>query len=429
MRLREVFRYELEYRLRRPSTWIYAGILLLLPMWITHAEYGGASTIHFNAPLRLADGALIVGVFGILISAALFGDAALRDVEVEMDQLLHTSPLSKTEYLGGRFLAALAVNAILLTGIPLGLFAAAQVPVLDPGQLGPFRPGAYLQPFLLFTLPNLVLVGAILFTIAALARHSLPVYLGAIGLLVGYVIALNYMGRIDDPMRAAMIDPIGIGTLERTTAYWTPAEQNTRLFFSGILVWNRVTWLAVAAATLALLHRTYWFAHDDGGGRRRARRTIVAPVSAPERAAPVTVPRVQHTFGLRTRARQTLAVTRNCLGESMASRWFIVVVLACTGLTWLWGHNVGDTVFDTRTWPVTFLVAETALSVRVAPLFFLLVALYAGELVWKERELGTAEIADASPVPEGAALLGRFLALVVMLVMFLAASLVGGILI
>ena len=40
-----------------------------------------------------------------------------------------------------------------------------------------------------------------------------------------------------------------------------------------------------------------------------------------------------------------------------------------------------------------------------------------------------AEIADAAPVPEGAALLGRFLALVAMLAAFQAASMVGGILV
>ena len=43
-------------------------------------------------------------------------------------------------------------------------------------------------------------------------------------------------------------------------------------------------------------------------------------------------------------------------------------------------------------------------------------------LAWKERELGTAEIADASPVPEGAALLGRFLALVALIMVSAAGT-------
>jgi MFS family permease len=39
------------------------------------------------------------------------------------------------------------------------------------------------------------------------------------------------------------------------------------------------------------------------------------------------------------------------------------------------GWNVGDTVFDTSTWPVTMLVAGTVLSQRVAPIVYGLVAL------------------------------------------------------
>lgn len=107
MRFREVFRYELEYRLRRPLTWIYVGIQTLLTLWVTFATFEGGSEF-FDAPVRLAGGAAIAGMAGILISAALFADAALRDVEAGMHPLLFTSRLSRTEYLGGRFLAALA---------------------------------------------------------------------------------------------------------------------------------------------------------------------------------------------------------------------------------------------------------------------------------------------------------------------------------
>ena len=59
---------------------------------------------------------------------------------------------------------------------------------------------------------------------------------------------------------------------------------------------------------------------------------------------------------------------------------------------------------------------------------WLVIALYAGELVWKDREVGAAEIADAAPVPTGVALLGRFLALVAIIAAFHAAFMAGGIL-
>ncbi|MFL6200759.1 MAG: ABC transporter permease, partial [Thermoanaerobaculia bacterium] len=48
--------------------------------------------------------------------------------------------------------------------------------------------------------------------------------------------------------------------------------------------------------------------------------------------------------------------------------------------------------------------------------------------MWKDREVGAAEIADAAPVPTGIALLGRFLALVAIIMAVHAAFLVGGVL-
>src|SRR5690606_26025531 len=114
VRFREVFRYELEYRLRSASTWVYAAVLfgLAFAFGLTASPFDAA--VHANAPAHVAFAALIVSLPGLAVTAALFGDAAVRDVQAGMDALLFTSPLRKAEYLGGRFLAVLAVNAALL---------------------------------------------------------------------------------------------------------------------------------------------------------------------------------------------------------------------------------------------------------------------------------------------------------------------------
>ncbi|MCI0433679.1 MAG: hypothetical protein L0271_08515 [Gemmatimonadetes bacterium] len=428
MKFREIFRYEVEHRLHGGSTWAYAGILFLVALWMFLATSDGVALI--NGPERVAGSSVLPGMFGMLISAALFGSAAARDVQAGMDQLLYTSPVRKADYLGGRFLGALFINAVMLVAIPLGFLAATGlVARFDPESLGPFSLAAYVQPYFLFLLPNLVLVGAVLFTIGMLARHVLPVYLGTIGIFIGYVVALNYAGRIRNPVLSALVDPFGLVTLEQVTRYWTEAERYTRLLgLPAALAWNRAFWISVAAASLAFLHRGFRFAHAVEGGRRRTKQQIpVAPET--ERARAVEVPRVAGSFGFRTTVRQTFAVAANSLAEVAASRWFVVVLLACVGLPLLWGWNVGDTVFDTSTWPVTLLVTEEVLSGRSIALFYVLIIIFAGELVWKEREVGVAEIADAAPLPDGAPLLGRCLALFAMILMFQAGSMVGGMLI
>ncbi|HEX6588566.1 MAG TPA: M1 family aminopeptidase [Longimicrobiales bacterium] len=429
MKLREVYRYELEHRVRSGATWAYAVILLLLATWMYLATTDGASASNLaNAPERLAGAAVLPGMFGMLISAALFGDAALRDVQSGMDPLVYASPVTKLEYLGGRFLGALTVNAALLFAIIFGGVAATSiVAAFEPETVGPFSFAAYAQAYLLFLLPNVVVVGAIQFAIGALTRQIVPVFLATIGIFIGYVVALNYAGRFDSALLVVLLDPIGLVSLQEVTRYWTEQEHNTRLVGAALLYANRAVWLAIGVVVLALLVRRFRFAHPDGGADRRRQHVREAP--APTRSGPLAVPRVAGTFGWRARVRQTFSVAGQSLAELASSRWAMAVPFACVGFTLLWGWNVGETVFETPVWPVTALVAEEVTSQRVVPIIYLLLAMFAGELVWKQREVGEAEIADAAPVPEGVALAGRFLALVAIIAVIQLSVMVGAILI
>jgi len=428
MRFGEVFRYEFAYRLRSISTWLYAGFLFLIAFWVIHVAVTGTNPIHVNAPQSLAETtALFCGLFGILVTAGLFSDAAIRDRAAGMDALLFTTRLRPAEYLGGRFLAALAINSILVFAIPIGLALATKMPYLPRAAFGPNHLASYLQPVLLFLLPNLVLVGAILFTIAALTRQVIPVYLGAIAIFIGYLVAANYWGGITNPMLSALADPLGINALKAMAEYWTASERNTRLIgFPSMLLWNRLLWLAIAAALLAVLQRTFRFTQRNERGSREV--TVDAPGEGREERATGAVPQITGVFGPRTRMRQTLAVTRQSLAEAISGRAFPVAFLAAIGLVVLWGWNVGETIFDTITWPVTHLVADIVLTERAIVIPWLVIALFAGELVWKDRETGAAQIADAAPVRTSVVLLGRFLALVALIALFQLAFMIGGIL-
>ena len=430
MRLGETFRYEIGYRLRSGSTWIYAAFLFLIMCWGTLATANGSGAVLSTAPQRIAEATVLFGgLFGLVVSAALFGDAAVRDVAVGMDPLIYTTRITKREYLLGRFLAALAVNAILVLALPLGHMLATVLPLMEKGAVGPFRLVAYVQPLLLFTLPNLVLIGVILFGVGALTRQVIPVFLSAIAIFIGYIMAANYWHNVANPMLSALGDPLGINALSVMHELRAPAEQNVQLIgFPIMLIWNRVLWLTVAATLFAFVYRAFRFAHTVPGGGLLGNRSRVLSFAPGQAPAFVAIPRVAGTFAFRTRVRQTLTVARRTFGDVMAGYAFRVVLVGLVGCVLLMGWNVTDTVFETNTWPVTQLVAGTVISRRISVIPWVLLILFAGELVWKEREVGAAEIADAVPIPDGVALLGRFLALVALILAMLLAFMVGGIL-
>jgi ABC-2 type transport system permease protein len=413
IRLCEVFRFEVAYQLRRPSTYLYAGLLLVAAFLLLHGIDGGSSRI--NSPHAVATLSSLLGMVGMLVSAALFGEAATRDVQTGMHPLIYTAGVRTSEYLGGRFLAALAMNAAMLLAIPMGLLAGSLMPYMDPQMFGPTRPAAYLQPYVLLLLPNVLLVGVVLFTLAALTRQMMWAYLGGIGIFVAYLFMRLPGDQLADRTIAALADPLGTWLLQDLTRYWTPAQLNHELIgYPSLLVWNRLLWVACSALLLIVLHFRFRFAHASRASRRRNRnaKKDAAP-SEGVRGKRHATPR---EFGTRARVHQTLAVARRAWGDIASSRAFLVILLGAVLFTILFGWNVSDNLFGTHTWSVTHLLAGDVIGTTLAPVIVLLIVAFAGELVWRERDLRVSAIGDAAPVPDWVTMLGRFLALVAMLV-------------
>jgi ABC-type transport system involved in multi-copper enzyme maturation permease subunit len=429
----EVFRFEVEYRLRQPSTWVYALVLFGMPFLLLHAING--SSQYLNAPVKVMQGSTILGSLGMLVTAGIFGDAASRDVQTRMHSLFYTSPLREAHYLGGRFLGALLVNAALVMGVPLGLLLASVMPYMPAGKFGPVQLEAYVQTYALTLLPNVAIIGAFMFAAAALTRQTLATYLGGLALFVLGTVAGDVAAAVGGGTLETMLDPFGGGAIAQATQYWTPVEQNGRLIgWPAVMLANRALWIGVAALAFALLVARFRFAHSNARRapgvalRRWWRRAVVD--TAPDRPAPARSasrpPAGPRAFDVRGRARQTIAVAARSWREVAATKPFLLILVGAMLFVFATGWDVGGGMFGDSTWPVTHLIAGTVLGSYLPPVVALLVAVLAGDLVWREREAGMGDIAAVAPVPDGVALLGRFLALVAMLVTLQAAFMAAG---
>src|SRR4029079_12773393 len=178
---------------------------------------------------------------------------------------------------------------------------------------------------------------------------------------------------------AALADPLGINALKAMTKDWTAVERNVRTIgFPAVLLVNRVLWLAIAGGVLGLLLRTFRFTERFGLGRGD-----VASDEVP-RVLGGAAPKVAGVFGRRTRILQTLAVMREALTD-IASGWpFRVAFVAAIALVPLLGWNVGAHYIDTVTWPVTHLVASVVIADDAVFIPWVIIVLFAGELVWKD---------------------------------------------
>src|SRR5258708_1746970 len=223
----------------------------------------GAGDGVVNSPYAIAEETVLTCVLWILMAPAVAGSAAARDAQTRMHPLIYAAPISKADYLGGRFLAALVLNASILLAVPLGILAALFLPGVDPGIVGPLRPAVYLSSYGVLALPTAFFVTAVQFSLAALNRRAIVSYLGSVFLFVivsmGAGTAINVLHM---PALGKLLDPIGfISILGLLSDTWTPLEKNRargaeRSLWSRLQVARRRSTRAtagVAATAVALI--------------------------------------------------------------------------------------------------------------------------------------------------------------------------------
>ena len=132
------------------------------------------------------------------------------------------------------------------------------MPWLDQERLGAFTIVPYWFSVWAVTVPNVLIVGALVAAVAALTRSLLASYTVLLAVLIADIV-VQAATDVETLSRMAMFDPFGVAAFADVTRYWTVFDKNTLVpAMSGTLLWNRVLWLAVAGTMLVYFKRKKW---------------------------------------------------------------------------------------------------------------------------------------------------------------------------
>lgn len=397
-----ILAFELLHRLRRMSTYIYAAVFFALSALMISAaagvfkgvviSFGGGEKVMVNSPVVLSQIIGLLSFWGLPVTAAIMGRAVQQDFEYGVYPFFFTSPITKLQYLGGRFLAAFGVVFLIFCALPAGALLATVAPWVDSSRVGPQRALGYLAPLLFTVIPNLFFAGALFFIMAALLRKILPVFLTSVITVVGYLLGLSLAGELENKTLAALVDPFGTIALGRLTEYWTISERNGRLIpLEGVFLVNRALWFGVALLIFALGYHRFKFAHA-AEGRERSRSRDAEPVIA------IAVPPATKSFSPSALAGLFFRTSWLQLTETVKNIYFAVIVAAGVLFMVTTALLVSNRIYGTPTYPVTFVMVETVAG-SFFIFFYIIITFYAGELVWRERDARVAQIVDCSPAP------------------------------
>ena len=245
MKLRGIFTFELSYQLRRPWPWLAFGALLIFAFQNTRVGVIPVTLPQdfiLNSPFVITTVTVFSSMIWLLVASPMAGEAAARDVYTGIHPLVYASPISRLEYLGGKFMAAFVLNAFVLLGVQAGSVLGVYAGGVDPAIIGPFRLTAYVAAYGLIALPNAFIATTVQFAFALSSGRSMASYFGSVLLLffAAPVPLIVYM-VLGQPAVAKLMDPIGlIAIMNEMMTEWTIVEKNVRMFtLEGPMLWNR----------------------------------------------------------------------------------------------------------------------------------------------------------------------------------------------
>ncbi|WFO14890.1 hypothetical protein M601_013335 [Cellulophaga baltica 4] len=166
--MKEIFLFELKYRLRRPATYIYIFLMFVIPLLL--AVFSDSSTAQFtNSPNAIIGVLGGMSMLGLFFYAAIMGVAVYRDEDHKTAQTYFTFPITEKSYILGRFFGSFAIvtlmNGAAMVGAIIGFVLGALLDRPDYGTYTAFNFASYFWPFLYFMMFNAFFIGSLFFSL------------------------------------------------------------------------------------------------------------------------------------------------------------------------------------------------------------------------------------------------------------------------
>lgn len=433
---KQLFLFELKLWFRKPATYIFFLIFFGLSMLITSAIAGllGTSSADSNTIINSANAiadilnGLNTDIIGTIILITIIAPAVYKDFQYNMHPLLFTKPISKPGYLFGRFAAAFLVALFVLSGSIFGHMITCMFPGIETGRLGQFSIINYMQPFILFVVPNTLLIGAIFFSLVTFSRNMIAGYVGCVALILIKSIASALLGDIDNQTLAAIIEPFGEQALKKITRYWSPAEQNTLLIpLENELLYNRLLWLSIAGGIAALTYFRFQFSQFNEPVflfRKKNRKEFLSTISASVHSL-ADVPKATQLYTTRFSLYQAWYLAKFEYGKIVKSIFFLIIIVLSI-LSFVAVSSQLSLIYGTSTYPVTYQMLQIGGGIFQ---FFMiiLIVFYAGITIWRERDAKIDELIGVSPVAPWVSFVSKLSSIVMVQVTLLFVIMITGV--
>ena len=361
-----------------------------------------------------------------LFTALFMADPVIRDFRAGIDPLIFSKPISRGEYLLGKFLGNFFVLACCQSAFVVTFFVLQAVPkkgvITQDWKVVP-----YIKHFLVFVVISHLGLAAFYFAVGVLTRNAKIVY----GLGVAfYPIYIAYQTVILSslPWRWKLaLDPLSMNRGGRFHAISDEVMNNLTVVYETDLIVNRAVMILLAALCLTVVYVRFAMTERPGKveafsvlNLSTAAERVYYPESSPpprledfekpDYKASATIPRValpevaRTNEGIRANVNKLVDVLGVELRLLRAERSLVTILPLAIFL------SVLEVAFYNVAPDVSYSAAYATNTAKLLLLFLVgLTVFYTGETMHRDREVRIEPVLWAAPSPNNVLLLSKFL--------------------
>ncbi|SDR90496.1 ABC-2 family transporter protein [Gillisia sp. Hel1_33_143] len=421
--MKEIYLFELKYRMRRPATYIYLFIAFLIPLLIAVFEKS-ITAQYTNSPNIIMGVIGTMSVFLLFFYAAIMGVAVYRDEDHKTAQTYFTFPVSEKNYILGRFWGSFTIvtfiNIAVVIGAMCGFGLGAFLERPDYGTYTAFNFASYFYPFFYFLTFNAFFIGSLFFGLMTFFKKMPILYLGGIAIFILINISSRLLTNLDTEWLSIYVDPFGAKAQGFIDKYWSVHELNTtQLSLTGKFLINRLIWLGLAIGIFVFT--LFQFSYK---GFLASKKKNSTNESKEEYKESHTLPTFVQGFTSKARRENLWSLSKIEFLSIVRETAFIILLVIGVLIAGFTAYQPNQ-LYGTPSLPLTrFMVAQ--ISVGISLLSIIILIIYSGEAVHRTRQNKTFEFYDALPVSNSTLYLSKIISLIgVSILLTLISILVG----
>src|SRR5690554_1031871 len=430
-----IFKFETKRWFKNWQFYLYFALFFALSFGVMAGATGyfdaftvtTSSNTIMNSPIAINGLMGAITTFLNFIIPVVIGTTVYRDFKYNTHTLLYAYPFNKFQYLIGKFLSGFFVTVIITFSIGLGFLFATSLPFANPDLLGPINLMAYFQSYLVFVIPNIFFIGALIFMLVTLSRNQYIGFIFVIVLLFIPAVIQSLTVNVDDKFVASLFDPFGNQALGYVIKYWTIEEQNNLLIpLDKVIIFNRLIWIGVGVLALTATYFAFSFSQTPLtiGRKKKGNRVIKNNFGS---IIKINLPKVSYEYSFLSYLKTAFRLSKFEFASIVKNWIFITLMIILIIFILISSYSLGE-MFGTKTYPVTWKVIDLV-NGNISLFLSILVYLFAGVLLNNSQTSRMNLLIDSTAVPNWTLLLSKFIALVQMVAVVFLIGILSGVLI